>query len=238
MRPFLAPNPDWTMPFAGGVDARGWAVTGPVVPPADLAALAGDPALAAADARGGVRNLLDLPVVRALARSAPVRAAAEAVLGPGCFAVRGLMFDKRAAANWKVPWHQDLTVAVRERLGVAGFDLWSFKAGVAHAQATVGLLERMLAVRVHLDDCGPDNGPLRLIPASHRSGHLSAAEIEAWRERHAADVGLAASGAILGFRPLLLHASGPAAAPGPRRVVHLEFAADRLPGGLQWRWTV
>ncbi|HEX6908763.1 MAG TPA: hypothetical protein VF142_00130 [Longimicrobium sp.] len=43
---------------------------------------------------------------------------------------------------------------------------------------------------------------------------------------------------LLVMRPALLHASSPATRPGHRRVVHLEFAADELPHGLQWhgRW--
>jgi hypothetical protein len=36
------------------------------------------------------------------------------------------------------------------------------------------------------------------------------------------------------MRPLLLHASSPAADPRHRRVIHLEFAAEPLPGGLEW----
>ncbi|HKG90651.1 MAG TPA: hypothetical protein VKA84_02095, partial [Gemmatimonadaceae bacterium] len=59
--------------------------------------------------RGGVRNLLDdAPAVRELARFSAVRAVAEAALGPTCFAVRGILFDKTPGANWKVIWHQDL----------------------------------------------------------------------------------------------------------------------------------
>jgi hypothetical protein len=41
-------------------------------------------------------------------------------------------------------------------------------------------------------------------------------------------------GGTLLVRPLLLHASAPAIHPGHRRVVHLEFAANLLPGGLVW----
>jgi hypothetical protein len=41
-------------------------------------------------------------------------------------------------------------------------------------------------------------------------------------------------GGIVLMRPLLLHASSPARAPGHRRVIHLEFAADPLPGSLRW----
>ncbi len=41
-------------------------------------------------------------------------------------------------------------------------------------------------------------------------------------------------GGTLLMRPLLPHASFPARVPGHRRVVHLDFAANRLPGGLRW----
>src|SRR5262249_20401236 len=59
------------------------------------------------------RNLLSLPVIQDLARSSPVRELVEAVLGPRCFAVRGIFFNKTRSSNWKVAWHQDLTIAVR-----------------------------------------------------------------------------------------------------------------------------
>jgi ectoine hydroxylase-related dioxygenase (phytanoyl-CoA dioxygenase family) len=89
-------------------------------------------------------------------------------------------------------------------------------------------------VRVHLDDCGLDNGPVRVLPGSHRVGRLSAAAIEAWRAGAPAVECLAERGAVLAFRPLLLHASSPAAAPAHRRVVHFEFAAEALPEPLAW----
>ncbi len=45
--------------------------------------------------RDGLRSLFaSLPRVRALAASDPVRGLAEGVLGPGCFAVRAILFDK------------------------------------------------------------------------------------------------------------------------------------------------
>jgi hypothetical protein len=34
--------------------------------------------------------------------------------------------------------------------------------------------------------------------------------------------------------PLTLHASAAAQAVGHRRVIHIEYAAEELPGGLQW----
>jgi len=47
----------------------------------------------------GVRNLLDVPMIRGLARSSAVRSLMEPVLGPNCFAVRGILFDKADGAN-------------------------------------------------------------------------------------------------------------------------------------------
>lgn len=41
-------------------------------------------------------------------------------------------------------------------------------------------------------------------------------------------------GGVVLMRPLLLHASRTASAPGRRRVVHIEYAAGQLPGGLEW----
>ena len=67
------------------------------------------------DTRHPQRNLLSVPSVHGLAVSKPVREIIETVLGPKCFAVRGIFFNKTRSSNWKVVWHQDLTIAVRER---------------------------------------------------------------------------------------------------------------------------
>jgi hypothetical protein len=66
--------------------------------------------------------------------------------------VRAIYFDKSSDANWLVPWHQDLTLALRERLESPGFGPWSVKDGIPHVQPPVELLERMLTVRIHFDD--------------------------------------------------------------------------------------
>ncbi len=115
---------------------------------------------------------------RAVASSAAVRGLVEPVVGGGAFAVRATLFDKTPEANWKVPWHQDLTIAVAQRIDTPGFTAWSVKDGVYHVQPPSGILEGMLAVRIHLDDCGEDNGPLRVIPGSHRHGRLADDQIE------------------------------------------------------------
>ena len=106
-------------------------------------------------------------------------------------------------------------------------------------QPPISVLERMVAVRVHLDDCGADNGPVRVLPGSHRAGRLRAAEIAGWRQRIAEVSCIVPRGGLLVMRPLLLHASSPARRPGHRRVIHIEYAATNLHSGLEWfeqRW--
>ncbi len=164
--------------LGGTIDQDGWAVTAPVVPHCELEELT-DALSALANSRqgrGGVRNLLlDVPAVARLAISLAVRTVAEQVLGPHAFAVRALFFDKTPDANWKVIWHQDLTIAVERQVHVEGYGPWSVKDGVPHVQPPVEILEQMLAVRVHLDASGTDNGPVRVLSGSHRVGRLSAA---------------------------------------------------------------
>lgn len=96
------------------------------------------------------------------------------------------------------------------------------------------VLQRMLAIRVHLDDCGADNGPLRVLVGSHSHGWLQDNATIA-KSTHPEAVCEVPKGGVLAMRPLLLHASGSAESPRHRRVVHIEFAADGLPGGLEWR---
>jgi ectoine hydroxylase-related dioxygenase (phytanoyl-CoA dioxygenase family) len=185
------------------------------------------------DTRYPQRNLLSVPSVQGLARSRAVREIMEAVLGPECFAVRGIFFNKTRSSNWKVVWHQDLTIAVRERRDVAGFGPWTMKAGVLHVQPPVEVMSGILAIRLHLDESGLDNGPLRLIAGSHREGRLSAQQILSWQKENSITCTVPKGGALV-MRPLLLHASSACTIPKSRRVIHIEFAAAELPHGLDW----
>jgi ectoine hydroxylase-related dioxygenase (phytanoyl-CoA dioxygenase family) len=92
----------------------------------------------------------------------------------------------------------------------------------------------MLAIRIHLDDCGEDNGPLRVIPGSHQDGFFSDAEIQNRSKENAVACAVLRGDTIL-MRPLLLHSSPPATKPSNRRVVHLEFAGAELPHGAKWQ---
>lgn len=220
--------------FQQSVATAGWAVTDRVVDSATITALRDRVAALAQTGRGGARNLLDDPGIAALAVTPTLRQFACAVLGESCFAVRALFFDKTADANWKVIWHQDLTVAAQQRVDIPGYGPWTDKAGVPHVQPPVDVLEQMLAIRVHLDPCGAENGPVRVIDRTHRLGRLAPETIEQLRAERSESECLVEEGALLAFRPLLLHASSPAARPGHRHVIHIEYAAGPLAPPLVW----
>ena len=186
------------------------------------------------NSRNARRLLETCPAVAELARSRAMRQWVEPVLGPDAFVVRGLLFDKVAGANWHVAWHQDLMIPVVEAIPTPGFDAWSTKEGVAHVRPPAEVLEGMLTLRLHLDDCPGDNGPLLVLSGSHRWGRLTPDEIQQRVSQQSPTVCTAAAGDLLLMRPLLLHASQPSTAVGHRRVVHLEFASRPLPGDLQW----
>ena len=105
-------------------------------------------------------------------------------------------------------------------------------------QPPVSVLERLVAVRVHIDDCPAESGALRVVPHSHMEGRVDQARGEAIRQQHGETVVPIAQGGVLVMRPLLLHASSKAASQTPRRVLHFVFGPSKLPLGLEWRWAV
>ncbi len=201
-----------------------------------IAAFGELPPLTLDEQRAGLRDVFTrVPAVRDLATHPAIAGWPRVILGPSAFAVRALYFDKTPEANWKVSWHQDLTIPTASRAEVAGFGPWSEKAGSPHVQPPASVLEGMLTVRLHLDPCDLENGPVRVIPGSHRFGKLRGAGIDDLRGRMPEVTVPVPAGGLLLMRPLLLHASSPAAAPRHRRVLHLEYAAAELPAGLRWR---
>ena len=179
----------------------------------------------------GARNLLHLlPSVRSLVEGSWVKE----LIGGQARPVRGIFFDKTSKANWNVAWHQDLTIAVREKRPVAGFGPWTIKAGVPHAQPPLSILERMVTLRIHLDNTDEANGALRVIPGSHQLGRLDPSSIERLLSNETPTICSINPGGGLLMKPLLLHSSLSSRNPSHRRVLHIEFSRDRLPGGLEW----
>jgi ectoine hydroxylase-related dioxygenase (phytanoyl-CoA dioxygenase family) len=185
--------------------------------------------------RGGVRDVLDnAPALRDIAAHSAVCSIVESILGRDAFLVRSTLFDKTVASNWKVPWHQDITIAVREQRNTDGFGPWSMKAGILHVQPPTEVLSQMVTVRIHLDACPTTNGPLRVLPGSHHLGRLNQNHVDQYVDETAAFTCEAGSGEALIMRPLLLHSSSPSQTPSHRRVLHFDYATGQLPNGLEW----
>ena len=184
---------------------------------------------------GGVRNLLRSNVrVGEFARSPGLTPLLQEFANSSVFPVRAILFDKTPEANWLVPWHQDLTIAIEERIETPGFTDWSVKDGVLHVHPPHEVLESMITMRLHLDDCGADNGALKVIPGSHLHGKLNVIQITDWTCKQMAVTCVAPKGGGLLMRPLLLHSSSSAQNPLHRRVLHIEYATQKLPNGLKW----
>ncbi len=154
------------------------------------------------------------------------------ILGPRLGVVRVLFFDKPPGGSWALPWHKDLTIAVRDNGLPAARDLRpTRKAGVPHIEAPEAILTNMLTVRIHLDSVDDANGPLKVVPGSHRDGKALRLEGAPVRTLHAN------AGDVLLIRPLVAHCSN-RSTPGTtrhRRILHLEVADDPdLFGGLAW----
>jgi hypothetical protein len=192
---------------------------------------------ALSDTAAGARSFdLGEAVLATLIASPPVREMIEVLLGPRAVAVRALAFRKSRRVNWHVAWHQDMTVALSRCVdGVAGFGQWTTKCGVPHAVAPRRLLERMVTARVHLDEVAATDGPLEILPGSHRAGRLPARDLRDRAPSYSANICLADAGEIHIFRPLLAHRSKRATGDSSRRIVQIEFAPpDALPPPLSW----
>jgi ectoine hydroxylase-related dioxygenase (phytanoyl-CoA dioxygenase family) len=178
--------------------------------------------------RAGARHAMRNPAVADLARDTRLLAMVRSVLGPEALPYRATLFDKSPTSNWLVVWHQDTALPLRRREKMAGWGPWSEKAGVIYAHAPASALSRVLALRIHLDDSTPLNGPLRVLPGTHRHGVLSDEAVG-----HLAHVSkpvncLVPQGGVLAMRPLLVHSSSKSLSDASRRVLHIEYAASLI----------
>ncbi|WP_420146077.1 phytanoyl-CoA dioxygenase family protein [Sphingobium sp.] len=182
----------------------------------------------------GIR-LVTLPALSAMLSSiGAVGRHAAAHLGEAACPVRAILFDKSAATNWSLNWHQDRTIAVRQRIDTPGFGPWTIKSGIQHVAPPQSLLDRMLTLRIHLDAVDAENAPLLIAPGSHRHGRVSKNAVAPLVARCGTHACLAARGDIWVYATPILHASDTATNPRHRRVLQLDYSADPLPGGLAW----
>ena len=182
----------------------------------------------------GTRNLLSFDWCQALGLRLRHHPALKAVDPDATVPVQCTYFEKSSDKNWLVPLHQDLSIPVAERIGHGDLQGWSRKDGMWFVQPPVDLTSRMLALRLHLDDCGIDDGPLKVVPGSHAAGRTTEETTLRLREQRGEQICCVMRGGVLALRPLVLHASSKSRGASRRRVLHFLFGPAELPFGLSW----
>lgn len=182
----------------------------------------------------GTRNMLRHAWCRSLAESIAGHTVFRELASDGLIAVQCTYFEKSTERNWLVPVHQDTAIPVAERVASTAPHGWSEKEGILYVQASGSVLEHLVAVRLHVDACEESDGPLHVVPGSHRLGRIDEAEASRQRRDHGTVACTAAPGDALFMRPLLLHMSSKATGASRRRVLHFLFGPAALPHGLQW----
>jgi ectoine hydroxylase-related dioxygenase (phytanoyl-CoA dioxygenase family) len=186
-------------------------------------------AITAADlprTKAGVRHVLRVPAVRTVAAHPALIALAATFIGEQAMPFRATLFDKSPVSNWLVAWHQDTALPVSQRFDDSSWGPWSVKGGIQHAIAPASALATVVALRVHLDDSTPANGPLRVLPGTHTGGVLTHDEIQQLADTVTPVECVASAGGVVAMRPLVVHASSKADNDRPRRVLHIEYTTS------------
>jgi ectoine hydroxylase-related dioxygenase (phytanoyl-CoA dioxygenase family) len=213
-------------------DNPGYLICDRVFSPTDLDGVAEALAGAAVErTKAGARHVLKVPAVRQLAADSRLLEIASQFVGATPTPFRATVFDKSPTANWLVVWHQDTALPLCQRVASAEWGPWSTKAGVLHAHAPAWALEQVVALRVCLDDSTATNGPLRVLPNTHRGGVFTDEQIaKLTRDTTPVDC-LTSCGGVVAMRPLAIHASSKSTDMRARRVLHIEYAATVNLGG-------
>lgn len=186
----------------------------------------------------GSRCLLDNEWCQTLAASLKNRVVSTVPEIASLVAVQCTLFNKSSTSNWFVAFHQDRSIPVGPAVSENKWSGWSRKEGMTFVHGPDELLAQMVALRLHIDDSTADNGPLRVIPNSHRSGTISPQGIDVLRDSSCDHQLIVKMGGVIAMRPLLLHASSKSRTMDSRRVLHFLFGPQTLPEGLEWRRAV
>jgi ectoine hydroxylase-related dioxygenase (phytanoyl-CoA dioxygenase family) len=145
--------------------------------------------------RAGTRHMMSNSAVHQLANDGRLLRIAKEVLGFTSMPFRATLLAKSGLANWLIPWHQDTALPLVDKFDDPDWVSWS------HAPAWA--LSRVVALRVHLDASTPENGPLRVVPGSHRAGVLTDQGVSEYVSRHSHATCLVPKGGILEYSDLL-----------------------------------
>lgn len=172
----------------------------------------------------GVRNLMACSEIAELAADGRLIKIAENVSGRTMVPFKGTLFEKTGKANWLVSYHQDTALPLESKTQERGWGPYSVKDGINFAHAPTSALQKVLALRIHLDASSEDNGPLRVIPNSHHRRILDDQEFAGIVKAGEEIKCLVGRGGVIAMSPLVIHASSKSIGTRPRRVLHIEYA--------------
>jgi ectoine hydroxylase-related dioxygenase (phytanoyl-CoA dioxygenase family) len=185
------------------------------------------------DAVFAIRQFLkEIPDISKLVFNENFKATIRSFIGDDFFVVKSIYFDKPEKSNWFVPYHQDLTISVDQRVDDARYGPWTVKQNQFAVQPPLEILKSIYTIRIHLDNTDEDNGALKVIPGSHTKGIYRPETIDWTKE--SATICSVPKGGIMLMRPLLLHSSSRTTNNRQRRVIHIEFSNANLTSELHW----
>ncbi len=223
-------------PLRSDLNTRGFVMVSHVLSPAECNAITQlQKSASVSNLSGSTRNLLDAPWCQSLAKKLRKHPMLLELLDQTLIAVQCNYFEKSTSQNWMVPYHQDLTIPVVEKIIHNELKGWTAKEGTYYVQAPPVVLEQIIIVRLHLDECSLEDGPLSVIPKSHLQGILTPETIEPFRKTSNTVTCTASLGDCLVMKPLLLHASSKTSGKSSRRICHFIFGPPQLPYGLRWK---
>ncbi len=171
--------------------------------------------------------LIELPELKKLLFNENLKA----FLPKEYFLTKSIFFDKPGNSNWFVSFHQDLSITVKEKTYVEGYQKWTHKKGQYGVIPPKEILENTITIRIHLDDTDSQNGALYVIPKSHKNGVVRVETVNVERS-HVCEI---KQGGIMLMKPLTFHASKRSTEDRNRRVIHLEFNNRELKKPLEWK---
>lgn len=151
-------------------------------------------------------------VYAALSRHPRLIGPSEQITGEKVHVFQSRLNPKPGFTGGGWAWHQD-------------FNQWWRQDGMSRPHAAI--------CGIFLDEINACNGPLLVIPGSHRLGHFVNREamdidqkiVQQLAEKHGIEPILAKPGAVLFFDALLVHASAPNVSPWPRRIFYFAYNA-------------
>lgn len=154
----------------------------------------------------------------------------KSVASEDYFLTKAIYFDKPKVSNWFVSYHQDLSISVKNKAEVQGYNRWTKKGKQIGVIPPTEILENIITLRIHLDKTDETNGALKVLPKSHLKGIVRKENLN-YEQEVICNV---KRGGVMLMKPLLMHASGKSRSNLNRRVIHLEFSNKELKAPIEW----